>query len=181
MGVTLSVQWHEKRRFGVPFLGKLLARCTAVAALAITAMMATVDVGRAQVWYTPYGRWTTEQTMYTAQCVRHDLYEGVGPCYNAVWSNSLAIGEHASMNDVVWQKSYGFFQDLVCYQGACAPSYEMFSSPEYRSGTYYTSDWLVHCCRTYVGAPVNIVGDAFHRNLTYSQYTYWYTSSWVEP
>ena len=134
----------------------------------------------ASVWYTGYGRFTTVQIVYESQCMRTDLYSGVGPCYRAVWANSLAIGLWTDPDDVMWQESYGYYDDVYCvpYLGCYSTYTPFFYDPDVRYGTYYVSDYLVHLAPLYMGSnPVNAVGWTWHRNYTKLPNSYFYPES----
>ena len=154
-------------------------RSVVICILALIMGMSVISVGHAETWYTVYGRWTTQQIMYESTCWRSDTLSGVGPCYKAVWANSWANGAYTSPDDIMWQESWGYVQDESCYQWFCTDYYSVFSSPEYRADEYYVSDYLVHYTPGHLGQnnPANVIGETYHRNLTLSTTTYWYTES----
>lgn len=129
---------------------------------------------------TTFGTGKTYQTYYKAACQWYDYRIGTGaPCYEAVWSSTTAQGAYPSDVMRVWSKAG--YHHFTCSQGWCPYYYQLFGGdPLDISVVYHVSDYLAHEHVPGPGEnPKNVVGYAWHMNVTRAPSGWWYTESYV--
>lgn len=149
----------------------------AVLAIVTLARPAPAEAGE---MVTAYGTGKTYQTLYSSACQWYDYRIGSGaPCYQAVWSSTTAASPYTSDTVRVW--STAGYHDFSCYGGWCPYYYHTFTGdPVDVSSSYYVSDYLVHEHVPGSGQnPKNVVGHAWHMNVTRAPSGWWYTESYT--